>query len=501
MGGVALVLVWALTYASGASLAASAYLRPEWQVGQEQMSPEHLEVTAPPPAPAELAMQDAVALALRHNLSFRRTVQRLLAAQSAWRVARQRWSLELFGRVERTDNDETAEARRAGIGLSYSAATGADFSVVAELDRLNSEQEQTLAASLRQPLLAGRGSASAAYEELRRARNAYRAALVSFFVEQQDLIERVISSYLNAIQQQQLVGIRESSVKMAEEAVRDAKLRLEEGVIAELDLMRAQLRLAGEQTAAVSAGQSLADSMDRLLTLLGLQVGGMPKLVTQVTYKPRDIDLESSIVQALELRPELGLIDLAVEDQEAVLRIARSQRLPSLDLVGTWQRTENEVGERSWNIGLELSVPIASRSLAESARQARWELLLAQQEREDLVQRIIAEVRAQARAAEAARQNVEIAEESVEVAKRSLHAAQRMVEEGLRTNLYVLDAQDDLTRDETSLVTSKNNYYLALVRLRLAIGLDISQAPPPERVEASPDEEAGPTEAPAADAE
>jgi hypothetical protein len=78
---------------------------------------------------------------------------------------------------------------------------------------------------------------------------------------------------------------------------------------------------------------------------------------------------------------------------------------------------------------------------------------------------------------------VQSAEESLKVAKQSLTAARRMVEEGLRTNLYVLDSQDDVTRDETALVTSKIDYYLALVRLRLAIGLDISQDLPTERVE------------------
>ena len=197
-------LLLGLACASVAPSAASEYLRAEWQVGQEQISAHDLELIAPPPAPEELTLQDALALALRHNLGFRRTVQRLLSAQSTWQVAKQRWSLELFGRVERAGNGDTVEGRQAGIGLSYSAITGADFSVVTELDRLNSEQEQTLTASLRQPLLAGRGAASAAYEELRRARNAYRAALLSFFVEQEDLIERVISSYLAAIQQQQL---------------------------------------------------------------------------------------------------------------------------------------------------------------------------------------------------------------------------------------------------------------------------------------------------------
>jgi len=463
-------------------------------VGQELMSPQDLAVIVPPPAPAELTIEDAVSLALRHNLGFRRTVQRLLNARSGWRVAQQRWDLELFGRIQRSGNGETVEDRQAGAALYYSAVTGADFSVTAELDRLEDEEsEQTVTATLRQPLLAGRGPASSAYEQLRRARNTYRAALMSFYVERQSLIERVISSYFNGVQQQQLVSIRQFSVTMAEEEVRAASLRLEEQVAVGLDLMRAQLRLASEQRAEVLARQSLADTMDNLVELLGLEIGGMPMLVTQVAYEPSEIDLDASVGRALDLRPEVRLMALDIEDREAVLRIARSERMPSLDLFGAWRRTSNGFDDRSWDVGLELSVPIASRSLDEGAQQARWGLLVAQQEREALIQQITAEVRSQVRAAEAARQNVTIATKSVAVAKDSLQAARRFVEEGLRTNLYVLDSMDSLTRDETSLVTSKINYYLAVVRLRRAMGLDISQDLPTERVE----EPAGATEQPA----
>ncbi len=45
----------------------------------------------------------------------------------------------------------------------------------------------------------------------------------------------------------------------------------------------------------------------------------------------------------------------------------------------------------------------------------------------------------------------------------------------------MLDAQDDLTREERSLVTSKTDYYLSLVRLRRVIGIDISQDLPEAR--------------------
>jgi len=457
--------------------ASSPQVRPVGQVPpvrQDQVSPSDLQVIPPPPAPAELSLEEAVRFGLRQNLGFRRTLQGLLGAQSSWSVARQRWVLDLFGQVERTGNDERIDSSLAGAAFSYSAVTGADFSVVAELGRLDSDEtEETVSASLRQPLLAGRGSASSAYEDVRQARSVYRAALLSFFIDRQNLIEQVISAYFSTVEQQQLVAIQESSVERGKQAVEDARLRLEAGLIPEIDLRRAQLRLSGEEAAAVSQRQRLRDAMDGLLLLLGLQVGTMPELVTAVPYEPESLDVEALVAQAFELQPDIRLADIDLEDREAGLRIARSQRLPALDLFGGWSRQQNGLEERSWNIGLDLSIPIGSRSLTESARQARWALLVTEQARQNLEQQVTADVRRQVRAAEAARSNVEIASASVELSQRSMEIARRMVEEGLATNRDLLDAQDDLRQSESSLASSKISYYLALVRLRVAIGLDI----------------------------
>ncbi|MBN1458463.1 MAG: TolC family protein [Armatimonadetes bacterium] len=469
------LMIFGMLLGVGAVCASDALL-PAWEVGQERVSPADLEVIVPPPAPEELSLEDAISTALSQNLSFRRAFQNLLAARSNWYVVQQRWSLDAFALLERTESDGTVDSEQYGAAFSYAATTGADFSVVAEIDRLENEEtesERLLTAFLRQPLLAGRGDASAAYEQVRQARNSYRAELVSFYVSRQDLVERVISAYFATIQEEQLVEIQELSVTLAEQAVEEARLRLEAGLIPEFDLTSAQLRLAREQTAAVTQRQGYRDSMDSFLVLLGLDVGGAPELVTTVPYEPETLALEDLVQQALALRPDLRLADLLIEDREAALRIDRSQRLPSLDLIAGWTREENGVEESSWSVGLDLSVPIASRSLSEAVRRSRWALLVSQQAKEDLKQEVMADVRRQVRAAEAAQANVKIATQSLEVAQRSLHIAERMVEEGLRTNRDLLDAQDDLTRSQTSLVTSKISYFLALVRLRVAVGLPI----------------------------
>jgi cobalt-zinc-cadmium efflux system outer membrane protein len=475
---VVAVAICVLVSVAAGKLQAADFLRPEWQVGQDQISPQDLQLIAPPAAPAKLSLEDAVQLALRQNAGFRGSVQGLLAARSNWYVARQRWALEAFGSVVRTGDGETADESTAGAAFSYSAVTGADFSVIAELDRLAADgDERLITASLRQPLLAGSGRASDSYEELRQARNRYRAALLSFFVDRQELIERVISTYFGTVEQQQLVAIQEASVQLAEQAVRDAEVRLKEKVISEIDLTRAQLRLSREQTAAVGQRQALQDSTDQLLLLLGLQVASTPELVTTVVYAPEVLEVAALTTRALESRPDLRQADLSLEDRAAVLRIARSQRLPALDLFGEWLRARDGLEERGWSVGLDLSVPMLSRSLRQAVRQASWDLLVSEQAREELKQQVVADVRRQVRAAEAARANVDIAAAGVEVANRSLLIAQRMVEEGLATNRDVLDAQDEKRRSESQLAASKIDYYLSLVRLKVAVGQDPMPTP------------------------
>jgi outer membrane protein TolC len=441
------------------------------------VAPGDLQVIAPAPAPAQLSLDDALQLALQQNAGFRHAVQALLGARSDWYVARQRWALEAFGQVERAGNGETESETSAGAALSYAAVTGAEFSVTAELARLDDEEDvRTLAATLRQPLLASAGPASAAYEAVRSARNSYRAALLAFFSNRQDLIEQVISTYYDVAEQRELVRVQDTSVALAEQAVNDAQLRLEAQVTTLLDLTRAQLRLSREQSAAVNQRRGFQDSMDRLLVLLGLSVGAMPELTTTAPYESQEFEAEMLIARALELRPDLRLADLSIEDRQAVLRIARSRNLPSLDAFAGWSQQRDGVEDRSWNVGLSLSVPIGSRSLAESVRQARWSLLVSQQAREELRQQIAADIRRQVRSAEAARANVEISEQGLEVAKQSAQAAQTLFEEGLSTNRDLLDAQDEITRSERQLVSSRVSYYLALVRLKVAVGENLLAA-------------------------
>lgn len=462
---------------------AASSAAPNGEATKDEASPELLTVEPPPEAPAELPLQDAVQLALAHNQGFRQSVLSLLDARSNLTIAQQRWGLSLFGNSQRGDAPDIGQA---GANFSYGALTGGSLTFQSVTNLLAASGFEGYTALLEQPLLAGRGSASPYYEQLRAARSGYESGVLDYYLARQDLVVLVINAYLDAVQQGQFVAIQQESVNLAEQSVQDAELRLKEGLIIQIDLMRAQLRLAQAQSAEVQARQAQQDSIDRLLLLLGVQVEGAPKLVTEVAYQPAPQDVGAAVEYALENRPEMRVSDLTIQDREAALRIARSQRLPALSLVGGLEGSAFDFSQQAWTVGLQATVPIGARELHESYNQTQWALLVAEQSQEDLQQQIIAEVRRQARAAEAARANVDIAAKAVEVAQESLRLAQRLVEEGLDTNRNVLDAQNDLTAARTTLVTSKNNYYLAMVSLRRAMGMDVGELIPAANGEAAP---------------
>jgi outer membrane protein TolC len=455
-------------------------LRPEWAVGQGEAEAADLMPTPPPHAPGKLTLREAIEFGFEHNLRFRETIRSLLDAQSGLRVAERRWALTIGADIESTRNSTSDTDVFASGGFTWSALNGAEFSVSAALTALEQRRYEVAYAH---PLSRGKGSVSPAHEALRQARSYYRQSLLSFYLEQQDLAERIVTAYFQAYNQGQLVGVEENGLKLADRALSDARARRAEEENTIFDVTRAQFGFASAQRSLYRAQQAYGDSMDRLLGLLGLQLGDHPEVITQPVYEPEPIDPAVAVTTALERRAELPLFDLGIDDDRATVRIASDARRPRIDAVTAVSRFSNG-GGTEWLIGLRSSLPIRSRRLEETEAIARRSLMVAEQERHDIRLQIAAEVRSLVRAAEAAEDNVDSARQNLEAAQLSLDAARIAVEEGERDNRDLIDAQGQLTDSEVLLSTAQIDYYLATVRLKRAIGANIleglpGEAPPP----------------------
>lgn len=475
------ITLWAAAAAAVLAVAApgrceSFALRPEWQVGQGEVRTGDLTPTIPLPAPERLTLRKAIETAFKYNLSFRETIETLLGAQSELRVAEQRWALTVGADIESIRNSTDTTGAVATGGFTYCALTGSEFSVTAALGSLSDRDYEI---SYLHPLGRGKGRVSAANEALRQSRSFYRQSLLTFYLDQQALAEAVVVAYFEAHKRDKLRAIDQKGLELAEQALADAEARRAEEENTIFDVTRAQFRVARAQQSLYRAEQAYGDATDQLLRLLGLEIGGEPALTTEPVYTPEPIDASAAVGTALKQRAELSLLDLCLDDDRAVVRIARDARRPRIDAVASLSRFTNG-GTTEWLIGLRSSLPIRSRRLEEYAVKARRALMVSEQDRHDWHQRIAAEVRNLVRAARAAQDNVESAEQNLAAAQLSLDAARTFIEEGLGDNRNLIDAQDELTHSEALHLTAPIDYYLTTVRLKRAVGDNILEGLPGE---------------------
>ena len=463
--------------------------QPPWAGERGQVSSRDLATVGVAAAPKSLTLEEALRIGFANNADFRSSIASLLNARGRLWVVRQLYGLTVAASTE-TDhsgsNGSTTQTA-AEADLNYDLLSGAKVSVSALLNRLDSEEQTALELSVTQPLIRGAGRSSARYEAIRSAYTGYRRTLLRYFLDRQDLALDIVGGYFGVVQAREQVGIQEQGLALAERAVADFEARLKEGMTTKIEVTRAQLSQASARLSLTAARLSYQDSMDNFLQTLGLQVGTVPELTTQLGYKPSQVDLEAVVAEALSSRAELKIEQLALEDTSVALRLARNARRPSLDLFGsTLQPVSGGNNGTEWTLGIQTSIPINSRSLNEAVYRAERDWLVAERGQTELRQSIATEVRRQAHALQSQQANLEILRQSLDVAREKLRLADISVEEGVGVYRDKIEAQEQVTAAERDLLNAQIQYYLTALALRRAVGRDVLQGLAEETAPAQP---------------
>ena len=464
---------------------------PEWARGEPGVSHRDLQAINVPAAPNMLTVAQALELGFANNAGFRSAIAALLDAQASLRVSRQLYTLTAGGSVQTSDTgaDGNVTQTRASTELNYDMLSGGTVSVSALLDRLDSEENSALEIAVRQPLVRSSGRASVRYEALRQAFTNYRKALLRYFLERQDLALDIIQGYFGVVLAEQRLAIQEQGLTAADMTVKDAEARLREGMARKIDVTRAQILQATRRLGLTSTRLSYQDRLDALLKTLGLQVGTMPQLTTRVVHKPLKPDVESLVPEAFSKRPELAIEELDLQDAQAALRLSRNRSKPSLELFGSAHEPLGGAdNETEWTVGIQTSIPINSRSLAEAVRRSERAWLLAQRGYTELRQGVVTQVRQRVRGLESQQATLEILRQTLEVAREQLRLAEISVEEGVGQYRDKTEAQDAVTTGEQNLLNAQIQYYFSVLDLRRAVGQDVLQGLAEETQEAKPEE-------------
>jgi len=459
-----------------------------------------LKPTASPQAPAALSLKECIALAFRHNADFRQAQERLTSSRRGLWVADQRlfYTVTAQGQRERQPGETAGTSLSSDVAARWEQAGGGALQAGLGTGTQGTfgdlfSQQPALSLSYDQPLMRGAGLASSTAERIRSAGTALQAQELSFYDGRQGLAQSVIGDYFAVLLARGEVDIAQRAVERgkglydinyAKFSGEGLKKPGEEWIsqVAEIDVDQARLSWERSKQSLISRQQAYRDAMDGLLLDMGFVPGATPELTTAIAYSPKDYDEAALIKTALANSTELGRLELSRQDSDAALRIARSERRPDViasvgvtDLGETLGGTTVSTG---WFSGVRMEVPLRERRRYENADRAGRALKVLEQQVVAARDRVAQEVQRQVRAAASSRARTDIGEQSVTLARKNREAAQGMYDEGLSDYLRVLDAEDRLVEAERSLLQEQVQYFVTTVRIRRALGEDITQGLP-----------------------
>lgn len=434
----------------GASLMAAPGI-----LAQEQ-APPFVRDGQPDPTfdvPPELNLQYALSFALDNNFSIRQAKERI----------RQQEGVVLEVKSARIPNvSSAANYERTADEIS---TNGLDYGWAVNI-------------TASQVLFSGGGvGASIKSQELARD-----AAILQMKAVVNDVLLAVRTQFYEVLVSRERIKVQEQNVELLRRQLQDVRNRFEAGTVSNFEVLRAEVALANAQPPLISARNNFRLAIDDLRQLLGFvtandsNVTRIPEFLGTLEFAPVSYDLNSSLVSARELRPELQRLRLLEASAEETVKARRAGYFPTISLYGAydWRRapaTSTSSMRDGWSAGLQAQWDIfdgratagrviQARSLLEQTRLARADFQLSVDVE---VRRAVSSLQEATELAEASAKVVEQADEAVRLANARFSA-------GTATQLDVLTAQTDLTTARLNQLEANYRYNVAVATLRRATG-------------------------------
>ena len=307
-----------------------------------------------------------------------------------------------------------------------------------------------------------------------------RQAEATFALAYQDLVIRVAQAYFDALAAQDTLNLVRAQKAAISEQLAQAKRNFEVGTATITDTHEAQARFDLSVAQEIAAVNDLESKRRSLQQLTGKEYPDVRPLRGDVKLAPPNPDDMQAWVQLAEKQ------NYTVLQQEAAREVARreAQRAsaahwPTLDLVGRYaQSTDNgsvtsQVGRdiNTASIGLQLSLPIyQGGSLSSREREAAALSLKARDDLENARRQAALNARQTYLAVINGIAQVGALEQALVSSQSALDSNRLGYEVGVRINIDVLNAQQQLFSTRRDLAVARYNTITNQLRLKAAAG-------------------------------
>jgi outer membrane protein len=299
-------------------------------------------------------------------------------------------------------------------------------------------------------------------------------------VAQQDLIIRVAVTYFDILLAEFNIELAESQKKAVDEQLAQAKRNFEVGVATITDTNEAQAKY----DAIVAQEITVRQEYNNRVTALRAIIGRMPKELKKLggglqPALPQPGASDYWVDKALKENLNVRIADANFEVAKLEVDRARGGHYPTLDLVGSYNAQGSNAAvtsstasdQRTATLSLQLNVPIYQGGFTDS--RVREAIALQEKFRQDLeTARRTALFQAQTgfSGVTSAVASVKAFEQAVVSAQSALASNILGQEVGIRTNLDVLNVQQNVYSTRRDLAQAYFAYIIGVLRLKTAVG-------------------------------
>ena len=304
-------------------------------------------------------------------------------------------------------------------------------------------------------------------------------AKMEYEVVYQDILERAVNLYFTQLRDLNQEKIIEGDIERSRELLQLASDRFEAGAGVEIDVTRAQARLAGDERELWMAKVAIQTSLLQLKVLLDMDLDDDlivdTSLIDLLDVPPH---LETYRIKGdlmVAMRPELAVQKKRLDQAELTRKAAVWQGLPSIELFGNWGYVANDAFQdrqnEAWLAGVQASVPIFEGfRIAAQKRNAKLALKQQIYQMRIIEQEIEREFRTALFEMNARYKEIELAEKEVAFGKTEVKQAFLRYHEGLVDNRELIDAQQRLADANRSYLNSSYLYGLSRLAFARSIG-------------------------------
>lgn len=304
-----------------------------------------------------------------------------------------------------------------------------------------------------------------------------RQAQAVYLFEEQDLIFRLTSAYLNILRAQDELNLSKGQRKAFARHLEQTQQRFNVGLIAITDVHEAKARHDSAYAQEIAAENALSNVYENMYDIVGEPVKALAPLKSVIKLeKPVPAEAEHWVNLALSSNANLLAAEAAMDVAKKQYHTSIINHVPTVVADGSVSRVKGVLSptqnRHSLNkVGITVSIPLFSGGrLLSQTKQAAHNL-------ERAKENLIAEKRAtQTTARQAYRgvitqiSQVKAFKQVVQSNKSALKATEAAFDVGTRTIVDVLNAQSELLEAEKDYSVARYDYLLERLKLKQASG-------------------------------